>query len=63
MVIKMKTENQEELINDEGDALAETLADLPVTDEQARHAKGGPDDMPIETVSLNYGNLPVRFRQ
>lgn len=62
MVIKMKTENQEEF-NNKGDALAETLADLPVTDEQARHAKGGPDDMPIETVSLNYGNLPVRLRQ
>jgi hypothetical protein len=36
MEIEMKTENQEKLINDKGDARAETLADLPVTDEQAR---------------------------
>jgi hypothetical protein len=63
MVIKMKTENQEKMINDKIHSPGETLADLPITDEQARHAKGGGDDMPTETISVNYGQVKVRYNQ
>ena len=59
----MKTENQEKLINDKSPALAETLDDLPVTDEQARHAKGGGDDMPTEAVSFSFAQVKVRYQQ
>ena len=59
----MKTENQEKLINDKCPALAETLDDLPVTDEQARHAKGGGDESPTETISFSFGQAKVRTQQ
>jgi hypothetical protein len=63
MVIKMKTENSERLIDEKTDSSGETLADLPVTDEQARQAKGGGDDMPTETISFIYGQANVRPNQ
>ena len=59
----MKTENQEKLINDKSPSAAETLADLPVTDEQAGHAKGGGDDMPTEEISFIFGQVKVRPKQ
>ena len=37
----MKTEKQEQLTNDQSHSRAETLADLPVIDEQAGRTIGG----------------------
>ncbi len=37
----MNTEKREDLMNEKINPQAEELADLPVTDEQARQAKGG----------------------
>jgi type VI protein secretion system component Hcp len=51
---------QENLKNDESNFQADTLTDLPVTDEQAGNAKGGGDDMPTEEVSFNFGQVKVR---
>ena len=49
----MKTEKQESLmINPQ----AEELADLPVTDEQARQAKGGQ----ISPSDPEYKYIPIR---
>ena len=49
----MKTEKQESLmINPQ----AEGLADLPVTDEQARQAKGGQ----ISPSDSDYKYIPIR---
>lgn len=61
--MKMKPRKQEKLINDNSHSLTETLADLPVSDEQARHAKGGSDDRPTEEVSFNFGPAKVRLKQ
>jgi hypothetical protein len=54
---------QESAKNDDINLQRDTLRDLPVTDEQARHAKGGGDDLPTEEVSFNYGQLKVRVKQ
>ena len=37
----MKTENQEQLINDKSHSQADALADLTVAEEQADETKGG----------------------
>jgi hypothetical protein len=62
MEIKMKTEKQDNVINDNDLSRAETLADLPVTDEQARDAKGGGDDMPTEEVSFSFGQVRSQYK-
>jgi len=60
----MKTEKQENVINDKDLSPAETLVDLPVTDEQARDAKGGGgDDMPTESVSYSFGQVGSQYRR
>jgi hypothetical protein len=41
----MKTENQEQLLNDKGDSRVETLTDLPVTDEQANQTRAGANSL------------------
>ena len=56
----METENQEKQNNDTSHALDATLADLPVTDEHAEHAKGGGDDMPTEAISFSFGQVKSR---
>ncbi len=37
----MKTTKQEQFINDKSQSLAETLTDLPITDEQAGRTTAG----------------------
>ena len=60
----MKTEKQDNVINDKDLSRAETLADLPVTDEQARNAKGGGgDDAPTESVSYSFGQIRVPYKR
>ena len=49
----MKTEKQESLMIN---LQAEELADLPVTDEQARQAKGGQ----ISPSDSEYKYIPIR---
>ena len=61
--MKMKPRNQEKLINDKSHEAVETLADLAISDEQARHAKGGSDDRPTEQVSFNYAPAKVQLKQ
>jgi hypothetical protein len=56
----MKTKNKEKLISEKIGSAGETLADLPVTDEQARHATGGGDDTPTESISFVYGQVKAR---
>jgi hypothetical protein len=58
----MKTTEQEQFINDKSQSRAETLTDLPITDEQAQHTKGGAgDDAPTEEISFSYGRCPVQY--
>jgi type VI protein secretion system component Hcp len=52
----MKTEKQEKVINDKSDSRAEALADLPVTETQARQAKGG------DTFSLNFTKIKFDYK-
>jgi len=52
----MKTEKQENLMSNKINPQAEELADLPVTDEQARQAKGGQ----IDSSDVEYKYIPVR---
>jgi len=59
----MKTEKQDNVINDKDISRAETLADLPVTDEQARDAKGGGDDMPTESVSYSFAQIRPQYKR
>lgn len=49
---RMSIENQERPINDESNSPEETLADLPVNDEQARQTKAG--GRPTESLQLNF---------
>ena len=55
----MKTEAQENLMNDKSRSQAEALADLPVTDAQARAAKGGGDVVPTDIVSVNFAQIKI----
>ena len=57
--MKMKTENQAKQNTDKSHQVVETLADLPVSDEEARHAKGGSDDMPVEEITFIHGEIKV----
>ncbi len=59
----MKTEKEDNVINDKDLSRAETLADLPVTDEQARNAKGGGDDMPTESVSYSFAQIRPQYKR
>ena len=59
----MKTEKEDNVINDKGISRAETLADLPVTDEQARDAKAGGDDAPTESVSYSFGQIRPQYKR
>ena len=59
----MRTENQERLINESSDSPAETLADLPVTDEQARQTKAGGDDMPTEAVNFSFAPVRLQYQK
>ena len=60
----MKTEKEDNVINDKDLSRAETLADLPVTDEQARDAKGGGgDDMPTESVSYSFAQIRPQYKR
>jgi hypothetical protein len=59
--IKMKTEKQENPINDKIHPQAGALADLPVTDEQAQDAKGGPGDRPMESLSINFTKISYKY--
>ncbi len=56
----MKTENQEQLINDNGLSQDETLADLPVTSEHARQTAGG-SDRPTESLSINFTKISYKY--
>lgn len=52
----MKTEKQENLMKENINPQAEELNDLPVTDEQARQAKGGS----INSSDVEYKYVPIR---
>ena len=52
----MNTEEPEKVINEKINPLAEQLADLPVSDEQANQAKGGP----LNYVKIEYDYRPQK---
>ena len=52
----MNTEKKEDLLNEKINSQAEELADLSVTDEQARQAKGGQ----IDSSDVEYKYIPIR---
>jgi hypothetical protein len=58
----MKTEEQENLMNETINPRAEELADLPVGDEQSRQAKGGGDVVPVDQFSLNFGAIKFEYK-
>ena len=56
----MKTEKQENMINEKINPQAEELADLAVTDEQAEQAKGG--IVPTDQVAVNFAKVEFEYK-
>ena len=56
----MKTEKQENLMNEKINPQAEELADLPVTAEQSQEAKGGV--VPTDNFSLNFTAIKFEYK-
>ena len=56
----MKTEKQENMINEKINPQAEELADLPVSDEQSQQAKGG--IVPTDSFSLNFAAVKFDYK-
>ena len=56
----MKTKKPENLMNDKTNSQAKALTDLPVTEAQARHAKGGV--VPTDSFSVNFAKIEFSYK-
>jgi hypothetical protein len=52
--VNMNTKKREDLLNEKTNPQVEEIADLPVTDEQARQSKGG-------SLSINFTKIEYKY--
>ena len=57
----MNTEKKETLSIENTNPQAQELADLFVTDEQAKQAIGGSGDRPTESISINFTKIDYTY--